>query len=642
MKTRSPKSLPVQLGVAGVLLAIVALYASSLHFGFIWDDPIWYERVAQQPLGSLLGPQPDFQFYRPMTLALTRAFARPNGTFPALEMHAFQIGVHLIVTVLAAQLARRLGFCRPAELPTFAALFGLYPLSHQAIVWTQAQQPWVIAATLVTLHLYLSARRRRSPMLLGLSLVAYICTNGFHENGLQTAAFVFLIEVQRHRNLRRALRSAGPWAFALIGSAYLALWISMPKAGGITSIAFEPLAARYLSQGLLYPLLPDPLRLPYWLALVGMVGLLGAVLRASRDMWWAIWGLGWVIGQLFTAWAGLRYDYIALSWRFFYLSAFGVTLIWFGAFRSLWADYRGWPLRALGYLGLLLIVVQGVALIARANALYTDGTTALAQAISVMADHGGDARLLFVNFPDRYEPKNPFYPIGYWGVTLAPVVTELGEFAALNTGVAPDTDNWTVPSIDWHAREAGPYVIDMRGGFVSEASVYESALGAEAIYLTEHSPEGRMALRYSGTVTPGNDTGSQPALARFGDLAALLAIKVKAVKGGLDLELRWQALQTGKPTETVFVHLLSPEGALLAQADGGPGRELLPLWAWRPGDVIVDPRLLVVDGGELAPGAYGIAVGIYNWDIDQRVPAIGADGRLLLDDQFVVTGIEIP
>ena len=59
--------LRVTFVMLALLLVTTWLYAPALDFGFIWDDPHWFGRVAEGSLGTLIGPTPDFQFYRPGT-----------------------------------------------------------------------------------------------------------------------------------------------------------------------------------------------------------------------------------------------------------------------------------------------------------------------------------------------------------------------------------------------------------------------------------------------------------------------------------------------------------------------------------------------------------------------------------------------
>jgi hypothetical protein len=87
--------------------------------------------------------------------------------------------------------------------------------------------------------------------------------------------------------------------------------------------------------------------------------------------------------------------------------------------------------------------------------------------------------------------------------------------------------------------------------------------------------------------------------------------RTTAVPGGrLAITLFWQATGTPSADYTVFVHLLGPDGALLATADGPPVGGDYPTGMWRPGDRVADEHVLAVPAG-LPAGAYALAVGMY-------------------------------
>ncbi len=71
---------------------------------------------------------------------------------------------------------------------------------------------------------------------------------------------------------------------------------------------------------------------------------------------------------------------------------------------------------------------------------------------------------------------------------------------------------------------------------------------------------------------------------------------------------------------TVFVHLLAPDGRLVAQHDGEPwDGEPLPTSSWQPGEQLRD-RHVVLLPTDLAPGTYHIQVGVYAWQTGERLP----------------------
>jgi hypothetical protein len=88
----------------------------------------------------------------------------------------------------------------------------------------------------------------------------------------------------------------------------------------------------------------------------------------------------------------------------------------------------------------------------------------------------------------------------------------------------------------------------------------------------------------------------------------------------LPIDMVWQVENTPNRDLTVFVHLLSDTGALLAQRDVRPFEGRFPTHAWKPGETLYD-RILLPLPETLAPGLYSVRVGLYD-----------AVGRLPLDD----------
>ena len=97
------------------------------------------------------------------------------------------------------------------------------------------------------------------------------------------------------------------------------------------------------------------------------------------------------------------------------------------------------------------------------------------------------------------------------------------------------------------------------------------------------------------------------------------------------LTLYWRATQAPNVDATVFVHWLDANNHAVATGDGPPTGGLLPVSAWDKDEVVVDRRTLTPSSG-----AVRIAVGLYDPQTLQRYAAVGADGRRLRDDQFVI------
>jgi len=101
----------------------------------------------------------------------------------------------------------------------------------------------------------------------------------------------------------------------------------------------------------------------------------------------------------------------------------------------------------------------------------------------------------------------------------------------------------------------------------------------------------------------------------------------------LRITLFWQPLQTIQPNLVVFVHILDPQGALVAQHDGVPDEGRRPTPFWQPGIVVSDTHSVVLPS-DLASGEYTLSVGMYDWPGLQRLhvvngPAAGEDHIIL-------------
>lgn len=138
---------------------------------------------------------------------------------------------------------------------------------------------------------------------------------------------------------------------------------------------------------------------------------------------------------------------------------------------------------------------------------------------------------------------------------------------------------------------------------------------------------------------------ARPQLVLVGDAMQLLGYKLERAqfRAGetLPLVLYWNAHKTPEASYKVFVHLLDANGVLRAQQDSIPKRGALPTQRWFPGEFVTDEYALVLPN-DLAPGAYRIAVGMYDETTGGRVPlrdTFGAplpDNRVLLGDVITV------
>jgi 4-amino-4-deoxy-L-arabinose transferase-like glycosyltransferase len=96
------------------------------------------------------------------------------------------------------------------------------------------------------------------------------------------------------------------------------------------------------------------------------------------------------------------------------------------------------------------------------------------------------------------------------------------------------------------------------------------------------------------------------------------------VGGEVQLSLRWQGLTHMLQSYSIFVHLVNAEGALWAQHDGVPLRGLHPTTHWVTGEIITDPRELILPD-DMPAGRYRLEVGMYLPETMEHLPVLDAE-----------------
>ena len=86
----------------------------------------------------------------------------------------------------------------------------------------------------------------------------------------------------------------------------------------------------------------------------------------------------------------------------------------------------------------------------------------------------------------------------------------------------------------------------------------------------------------------------QPVKSTVGDVAQLIGYDTNPAKGerGLDVTLYWFALRENAQNHKVFLHLLGPDGQVVAQSDSDPVGGYTPTSRWKPGELIPDTHRL--------------------------------------------------
>ncbi len=621
----------VFLALTAVLWATALVYAASLAFAFIWDDPLWFGHALGKAWWQTLLPNADFQFYRPLTMLYFWLFRRANGTFAIETAHGFQLGFHLLNVALAFAIGRRLGLGRGVAVAA-AALFAFYPMAYQAVAWAAPQQPltavWQNAAWLGYMWarpLSSQSAPRQARWGLLASLLFFSLALVTQESSVTVAIVPLLYELLLRRTWvggRSAVGWLRPYTWALVypvlAAGYVLVWLAAPRKAGITGVFFDGRNVAYVLQGIAFPLFgrpqgyaPDAVW-PEWVVVVWALAMLAVLLGLAvwrRRGRVALFGLAWAVAAVLPMLVGLGFAYVALAARLLYAPALGICLLWGCA---LWPRTRERRWVQVGsVLAIGLILLQSVWLLRQFEAVWRQGTGHLRAAVAVL-DEGGDGRLLFLNFPDRYAPTRPPYPVGYWGLTLAPVVVELADFQRVWTGGQAGSLSYAMPWIDQAERESGGYMVDMRGVIIQPDELAALAADVDGVYVSRYGADGRWQLQYAGRLEPGV---ADCQLARLGEDICLHEAQAVETADGYEVTLVWSTAVPLPPHLTIFAHLGQPGQPPVAQADGDTWRGALPMANWPPGVRIVEQRTLP----RTAQDGLSVQVGVYNWVDGQRV-----------------------
>jgi hypothetical protein len=94
--------------------------------------------------------------------------------------------------------------------------------------------------------------------------------------------------------------------------------------------------------------------------------------------------------------------------------------------------------------------------------------------------------------------------------------------------------------------------------------------------------------------------------------------------------LVWQSERETAVSYRVFLHLIGPDGQIVAQSDGEPANWGRPTTGWLPGEIVVDERTLALPD-PLPPGAYRLVAGLYDPASGQRLTTgDGTDAVLIV------------
>jgi hypothetical protein len=110
--------------------------------------------------------------------------------------------------------------------------------------------------------------------------------------------------------------------------------------------------------------------------------------------------------------------------------------------------------------------------------------------------------------------------------------------------------------------------------------------------------------------------------------------------GSVRVALYWRATRPIPLDYKVFVHLLGPDGQVLAQSDAMPVGWTYPTSRWQPGETVRDEHLFAVDSAT-PRGDYWLAVGLYDPQTGERLPARDQHGDDLADQRVMLQQVQV-
>lgn len=235
-----------------------------------------------------------------------------------------------------------------------------------------------------------------------------------------------------------------------------------------------------------------------------------------------------------------------------------------------------------------------------------------------------------------------------WGASLAPdqdfhveVSLVADGMSIVQEGVFPLSPTW--PTRKWPANAVvwGYYTLPIPsvlapGTYAVALTLLDPATGAR---------QGQSVVLEQVTVKespcsfdlPPGAVGAVHTNATFGDALRLLGYRVQYEGNDLNLTLYWRAEHRMETDYKVFVHVFDLQtGVPVAQDDAMPRRWTYPTSFWGPGQVVDDP--IPISLADVPPGAYGLAVGVYDPVTMERLPTVAEDGRLSPDGRLVLPG----
>lgn len=637
-------------GCAGVIAVVLnlALYSDVLTLPLFADDLIqvpWLQSVSWVELWT--SPSP-YGYYRPGWYSLWRIYGLLAGGLRPLPLHALNVTAH----ALAAWLSGLLAVCwaavrdRESTLQVQASLatafFVVFPFAREAVAWPGAvYNPIVSALAAGALLAYGRGRReaRRGWMIVSIGCTALAPL--MYEAGIMVGPLILLAEYigwLGRKWQRQQLRLAMPHVMV---SATLVLVWRLVRGSGVTGFGLNPYDVRrnwgYLVQGFVYPISPIAQRVAAWLRVDSELCLWFIALPVLAIVLWQArqksvtgfyLGISWfvlfAVPPVFT----MRADWFALAPRYLYLTATGAAITWAVVLsepiEKLLAPV---PLCRIRVMRVLLVVAIVGAMLGPATLFIREGVHLYRVAgdviWAVVAAAARQRPILLVNLPQRITPRDRFYPLGFEGIIPLPKRVPAQQIVYAHTGI-PDAVEALAFGVIATERPLS-YEYELYGRWAGWQELAEEVRGTQTTYLTRYENERIVLLEAGGPLHA--DTALLSSLSRFGSQLELVRADTSCdASGQVQLTMVWRVTSPPATDATVFVHLLTEDGALIDQADGYPLLGMRPFWLWQSGETNRDLRYFL----PVERGVYTVRIGVWESATGRHWPAGTPDGTFTL------------
>ncbi len=628
----------------------VFLYGDSVRLPFFSDDIVHNWWVEGNSFLDLWRFSTALGHYRPLPFVMWKVSLWLTGSLHAPLLHALNVALHILNSLLVAALARRLTRGPYARLTGLIAglLFISFPFSYQAVSWVgSACHPLVTSLVLGALLGALGAHHWPGRIF---SLVLAVAACFAHETGVIVGGWLLVYELlygaERRPGDRMARRLFWPLVYLIPGVVYALCYLSLNHTDNhMPAFTAERLIQNgsYLLQGLAFPIAP----LTRWtMAAWGWTDLQAAQTAAVLSVA-LLSGVSWrgngtglrllafalccFVSAVVPSWLMLSYSYVISGPRLLYLASVGAALGWAGAIRAVanLGRSKGWRILALSLTA--SVVAFGCQFVRAREQLHHSGGDLIWQVVETARTAPPDRPVLIVNYPAWLAPDRSVYPIGHEGVEFMPGYAYVSDLSWVNGG--PRLDVMTAKFANT-LRPLPGMTYGVRGPDVEWEGLAERIRVAGMVYTVHYDPRALKLVQVGRLMPP--PASPAPPLATFDDRVTLAVAEATQAGGEIALRLVWQS--HGPLTDavySVFVHLYDASGTLIAQADGYVLDGLYPFWMWRAGEWIEEARSLRPESGQL-PTDYRIAVGVYDLESGRRLPALSAEGRRFENDAVPV------